>query len=72
MTAHWGVPVPAAVQGTEAQRRRAFLDAYLALENRIKIFVALPIDRLDRLAIERKADEIGGLRIGLKWVAISR
>jgi hypothetical protein len=50
------------VQGTEAQRRRAFLDAYLALENRIKIFVALPIDKLDRMAIKRKVDEIGRLR----------
>jgi protein-tyrosine-phosphatase len=37
VTAHWGVPDPAAVQGTEAQQRRAFLDAYLGLENRIKI-----------------------------------
>jgi len=44
----------------------------VVVTNRLKIFVALPIDRLDRLAIERKADEIGGLRIGLKWVAISR
>jgi len=44
----------------------------VVVTNRLKIFVALPIDRLDRLAIERKSDEIGGLRIGLKWVAISR
>ena len=60
--AHWGVPDPAAVDGTEAERRRAFLAAYLALENRIKIFVALPIDKLDRLAIKQKVDEIGRLR----------
>jgi arsenate reductase (thioredoxin) len=59
VTAHWGVPDPAAVRGTEAQRRRAFLDAYLALENRTKIFVALPIDKLDRMALKRKVDEIG-------------
>ena len=61
VTAHWGVPDPAAVEGTEAERRRAFRDAYLALESRIKIFVALPIDKLDRMAIKRKADEIGRL-----------
>ena len=59
VTAHWGVPDPAAVEGAEAEQRRAFRDAYLALENRIKRFVALPIDKLDRLAIKRKVDEIG-------------
>jgi protein-tyrosine-phosphatase len=62
VTAHWSVPDPAAVDGTEAERRKAFLAAYLALENRIKIFVALPIDQLDRLAIKRQVDEIGRLR----------
>jgi arsenate reductase (thioredoxin) len=50
---------PAAVQGTEVQQRRAFVDAYIGLENRIKIFVALPIDKLDRMALKRKVDEIG-------------
>jgi arsenate reductase (thioredoxin) len=60
VTAHWGVPDPAAAQGTEAEQRRAFRDAYVALENRIKLFVALPIDKLDRLAIQRSVDEIGG------------
>ena len=59
-TAHWGVPDPAAVRGAEAGQRRAFRDAYVALENRIKLFVALPIDKLDRLAIQRSVDEIGG------------
>ena len=59
VTAHWGVPDPAAVEGAEAEQRRAFRDAYLALENRIKRFVALPIDKLDRLAIKRNVDEIG-------------
>jgi hypothetical protein len=57
------VPDPAAALGTEAERRKAFRTAYLALENRIKIFVALPIDRLDRLAIKRKVDELGHLRV---------
>ena len=59
VTAHWGVPDPAAVTGNETQQRKAFRDAYLALENRIKIFVALPFDKLDRMAIKRNVDEIG-------------
>jgi arsenate reductase len=59
VTAHWGVPDPAAVNGTEPEQRRAFRDAYLALETRIKIFVALPIDKLDRMTIKRRVDEIG-------------
>lgn len=59
VTAHWGVPDPAAVDGAETQKRRAFRDAYVVLENRIKLFVALPIDRLDRMAIKRNVDEIG-------------
>jgi len=59
VTAHWGVSDPAAVDGTEGDRRRAFLDTYLALENRIKVFIALPIDRLDRMALKRSVDEIG-------------
>jgi arsenate reductase len=63
VTAHWGVPDPAAVDGTEGERRRAFRAAYLALESRIKLFTALPIGRLDRLAIERQVDDIGRLRV---------
>jgi arsenate reductase len=59
VTAHWGVPDPAAVQGVEADRRRAFREAYVTLENRIKLLVALPIEKLDRLAIKRNIDEIG-------------
>jgi protein-tyrosine-phosphatase len=60
VTAHWGVPDPAALQGTDAEQRRAFREAYVVLENRIKLFVALPIEKLDRLAIQRGVDEIGG------------
>ena len=60
VTAHWGVPDPAAVQGTEGELRRAFREAYVALENRIKLFIALPIEKLDRLAIQRRVEEIGG------------
>ena len=55
-----GVPDPARVQGTEAERRRAFRDAYVVLENRIKLLVALPIEKLDRMMIKRHVDEIGG------------
>ena len=62
VTAHWGVPDPAAVDGTEAEQRKAFRDAYLALESRIKIFVALPFDKLDRMAIKRRVDDIGRTR----------
>jgi arsenate reductase (thioredoxin) len=59
ITAHWGVPDPAAVEGTEEERRRAFRDACQQLESRIKLFVALPIDKLDRMALKRGAAEIG-------------
>ena len=57
--AHWGVPDPAAVEGTDDERRRAFRDAYTRLEARIKLFVTLPIDKLDRLALKCRAAEIG-------------
>ena len=59
VTAHWGVPDPAAVQGSEADQRRVFREAYVVLENRIKLFVALPFEKLDRMAIKRNVDEIG-------------
>ena len=57
--AQWGVPDPTASQGTETGKRKVFREAYVALENRIKLFLALPIDKLDRLAIKRNVDEIG-------------
>ena len=47
------------MQGTEAEQRRAFREVYVVLENRIKLFVALPIEKLDRMAIKRNVDEIG-------------
>ncbi len=59
MSAHWGVPDPAAATGTEAERRLAFADAYGRLENRISIFVNLPMASLDRLSLQRRLDEIG-------------
>jgi arsenate reductase len=62
ITGHWGVSDPAAVAGSEHERRDAFRAALLALESRIKLFVSLPIDRLDRMAVVRKVDEIGRQR----------
>jgi len=59
ITAHWGVPDPAAVEGSEEHRRQAFRDACRQLEARIKLFTAPPIDKLDRLALKRRADQIG-------------
>ena len=63
MTAHWGVPDPAAVEGTEADKNRAFRYAFQALETRIKLFASLRLEALDRLAVSRKVDEIGRLRL---------
>jgi arsenate reductase len=59
MTAHWGVPDPAAADGTEAERRLAFADAYRMLNNRIGVFVNLPLKSLDRLSLQQRLDEIG-------------
>ena len=59
ITAHWGVPDPSAAEGTDEERRRAFRDAYSRLEARIKLFLALAIEKLDRMALKRRADEIG-------------
>ena len=59
ITAHWGIPDPAAVAGTEAQKRAAFRDAYRRLEARIKLFVSLPLEKLDRMAQKRDSDRIG-------------
>jgi protein-tyrosine-phosphatase len=59
ITAHWGVPDPAAVVGSGSQRTQAFRVAYRQLDARIKLFIALPIDKLDRMAIKRKVDQIG-------------
>lgn len=52
VTAHWGVPDPAAIDGTEADRCRAFREAYVVLQNRVKLFAALPIEKLGRMAIK--------------------
>lgn len=59
MTAHWGVPDPAAVEGTEAEKHLAFADTYRMLNNRISIFTSLPMNTLDKLALQKRLDEIG-------------
>ena len=59
VTAHWGVPDPAAVEGTDEVKRRAFLDAYLALRRRIELFTSLPISALDKIALEERVRAIG-------------
>ena len=59
MTAHWGVPDPAAADGTEAERHLAFATAMRYLENRISIFVNLPMRSLDRLTLQKRLEEIG-------------
>ena len=59
MTAHWGMPDPAAVRGTEAERRLAFADTLRMLNNRIGVFVNLPIKSLDKLSLQNRLREIG-------------
>jgi len=59
MTAHWGVPDPAAVTGTPEEIQKAFRDAFLTLDRRIGLFLSLPLASLDKLAIKREIDRIG-------------
>jgi arsenate reductase (thioredoxin) len=59
MTAYWGVPDPAAVDGNQAMIAEAFREAFRLLERRIELFTALPVKSLDRLALKRRLDDIG-------------
>jgi arsenate reductase len=59
MTAHWGVPDPAAVKGTPDEVSRAFRDAFFMLDRRISIFMCLPLSSIDKLAIQKEIDRIG-------------
>jgi arsenate reductase len=59
MSAHWGVADPSAAEGTEAEKHLAFADTYRQLNNRISIFVSLPLRSLDRIALQKRLDEIG-------------
>ncbi|MFI5116680.1 MAG: arsenate reductase ArsC [Terriglobales bacterium] len=59
MTAHWGIPDPAAVTGSPDEIERAFREAFFMLERRISLLLCLPISSLDRLAIQKEIDKIG-------------
>jgi arsenate reductase (thioredoxin) len=60
MTAHWGVPDPAAVDGSPEQITRAFREAFVTLDRRIALFLSLPLSTLDQLAVKKEIDRIGG------------
>jgi protein-tyrosine-phosphatase len=59
MTAHWGIPDPAAVEGCDDAKRKAFAEASWTLLNRIRVFASLPLDKLDRLSLQRTLDQVG-------------
>lgn len=59
MSAHWGIPDPAAAGGDDAARRKAFLDTYALLQRRISLFTSLPLNKLDKLSLQRKLADIG-------------
>lgn len=60
ITAHWGIPDPAAVEGNAAEQHAAFLDALRMLRNRINLFLALPFESIDRMSLQKRLSEIGG------------
>jgi len=62
VTAHWGVEDPAAVEGTDEQKRKAFVRTFAQLQHRLTIFASLPLDKLDRLGLQKRLDDIGKLR----------
>ena len=59
MTAHWGMPDPAAVEGTDADKEKAFRSAAITMKRRLDLMLALPLQSLDRLAIQRQIKNIG-------------
>ena len=59
MTAHWGLPDPAAVEGSAEQKRRAFAETFRYLSNRINLFTSLPMEKLSNLSLQKKLDAIG-------------
>jgi arsenate reductase (thioredoxin) len=59
LTAHWGVPDPAAVRGTAEEIERAYRDAFMTLERRIVLFLCLPLATIDKLAIKQQIEKIG-------------
>jgi len=64
ITAHWGMPDPAGVQGTDEEQRQAFRDALISLRRRIEVFASLPLDKLRGLALEERLNQIGSLQTG--------
>jgi arsenate reductase len=62
MTAHWGLPDPAAVEGSETEKWLAFRDTFRMLDNRIKIFTSLPLASFDRVKLQQRLDAIGKAR----------
>ncbi|MDP2071701.1 arsenate reductase ArsC [Methylotenera sp.] len=62
MTAHWGIEDPEAVEGTDSEKLKAFQRSCRYLENRIKLFIALPIDTLNKLKIKDEIDAIGAIK----------
>ena len=62
MTAHWGLPDPAAVEGSETKIDAAFRDAFMLLQRRIELFANLPVKSLDRMSLKTRLDEIGKTR----------
>ena len=62
MSAHWGIDDPAAVEGSDEAKRRAFMRAFTQLANRISLFLSLPLDKIDGLALQNKLWEIGTIR----------
>ena len=59
MIAHWGVADPAAVEGSDEEKRKAFVETYIILRRRIELFAYLPFDKLDRLSLRNRLAEIG-------------
>jgi arsenate reductase len=62
ITAHWGLPDPAAVDGSDEEKKRAFMDTAVTLKRRIEFMLSLPMDKLERMAIQREVREIGSLK----------
>ena len=63
ITAHWGFPDPASFSGTEAEKRAFFAEVFRQIESRIKAFAALPMEKLDRLALQREVRRLGTLQL---------
>jgi hypothetical protein len=59
MTAHWGVPDPAACEGTDEQKQQALSEAAISLKRRIELFLSLPISKLDNVALQKAVRDIG-------------